>query len=331
MEAYDKAQPILERLARRNPAVAQFARDLASNHNNIGNLQLKTGHPQRAAESQGKALMIRQRLVRENPDNPDFASELGGSLHNIANIDLAQQKFGEAKQRLLDAIVLQKKALAANPRNPTYRKALQGHYANLLNAARGLGDDALAREAQRGLDEQAATDPQRLVLDSDIIAVMDGKAAKDNDHRLALAQHAYDTKRYALAARLFSEAMEADPKLGDDRQTQHRYNGACSAALAGCSQGKDDPAPVEAAKVKLRKQALDWLKAELAVWFKLVESGPPQAKAFIVQILNHWKNDADLVGIRDEKELAKLPDSERDAFTRLWAEVDALLAKARGQ
>jgi eukaryotic-like serine/threonine-protein kinase len=153
---------------------------------------------------------------------------------------------------------------------------------------------------------------------------MKGESAKDNPERLALAQRAYDTKRYALATRLWSEALETDPKLADDRQAQHRYNAACAASLAGCGQGQDDPSPDAAAKANLRKQALDWLKAELAVWLKLVESGPPRARAFIVQTLDHWKKDTDLAGIRDEKELAKLPESECKEWQSLWSDVDAL-------
>ena len=57
-----------------------------------------------------------------------------------------------------------------------------------------------------------------------------------------LANFCYDSKRYAAAARVWSEAMEADPKLVDDRQAQHRYNAAC-AALAAAGQGIDDPPP----------------------------------------------------------------------------------------
>ena len=39
--------------------------------------------------------------------------------------------------------------------------------------------------------------------------------------------------------------------------------------------------------------------------------------------------DADLVGIRDEGGLAKLPEVEREGFRALWADVDRLLAKAK--
>ena len=45
--------------------------------------------------------------------------------------------------------------------------------------------------------------------------------------------------------------LEADPKLVDDRQAQHRYNAACAAALASSGQGKEEPALDEAARDRL--------------------------------------------------------------------------------
>jgi hypothetical protein len=148
--------------------------------------------------------------------------------------------------------------------------------------------------------------------------------------RPSLTQRAYDTKKYATAARLWADALRSDPELAEDRRAQHRFNAACAEALAGCGQGRDDPLPDGAAKTKLRQQALDWLKAELAVWSKLAESGPPQAKTFIVQTLDHWKNGTDLAGIRDETELAKLPGPERKEWQSLWSDPDALLKRAQG-
>ena len=68
----------------------------------------------------------------------------------------------------------------------------------------------------------------------------------------------------------------ANPSSATIAGTQHRYNAACAAALAAAGQGKAEPPPDDAAKARLRQQALDWLKAELATWTKLLESGPPQ-------------------------------------------------------
>src|SRR5262249_45302699 len=105
-------------------------------------------------------------------------------------------------------------------------------------------------------------------------------------------------------------------------------NAACAAALAGSGQGKDDPPLDEVTKTRWRKQALDWLEADLAEWSKLLASGPPQARQLIPKTLQHWKADPDLAGIRDPAALGKLLADEQEAGRALWTEVDALLAKA---
>src|SRR5262249_36215985 len=113
----------------------------------------------------------------------------------------------------------------------------------------------------------------------------------DNAERLALAQMCSDTKRPAAAAPPSAEALTAHPKLGGDRRAGHRYNAACAAALAGAGQGTDDPKPDDAARARLRGQALDWLKAELAAWAKGLDAGDPQARSVVAQNLQHWQAD----------------------------------------
>jgi hypothetical protein len=60
--------------------------------------------------------------------------------------------------------------------------------------------------------------------------------------------------------------------------------------------------------------------------------GPPRpsikADPFIAKTLAHWKVDPDLVDIRDEPELAKLPEAEREPLRSLRADVEALRKKA---
>ena len=124
-----------------------------------------------------------------------------------------------------------------------------------------------------------------------------------------------------------SRATPSSPRFGD-RSTA--TTPLARPARAGCGQGKDDPPPDEAAKPKFRRQALDWLKAELAAWAKVLEGGPAEVKATIAPTLEHWTADADLAGIRDEKELAKLSEKERADFKQLWKDVDQLLTKAAG-
>ena len=78
----------------------------------------------------------------------------------------------------------------------------------------------------------------------------------------------------------------------------------------------------------LRRQALDWLKADLAAYAKLAERDDPAARQTVRERLEHWRQDADLAALRDPVVLTKLPDDEREAWRALWADVDALLRKA---
>jgi hypothetical protein len=200
----------------------------------------------------------------------------------------------------------------------------------LIDTARELHDEAKVAETERELAHLRDSDPTMVALDARLAAVIKRDLQpKDGTERLKLAQRAYDKTLHATAARLWAEAIEADPKLGDDRNTQHRYNAACAAALAGSGQGKDEPPPDEAVRAKQRDQARAWLRAELAAWAKVLDAGPGPTMAMIVPVLQHWKADPDLSGIRDEKELARLPEEERGALKGLWTDVEALLAKAK--
>jgi hypothetical protein len=129
--------------------------------------------------------------------------------------------------------------------------------------------------------------------------------------------------------RLWSEALERDPRLADNREAEHRYNAACSAALAGVGKGKDDPAADEAARSRLRDRARALLIAELAAWTKLLESAGPPQRAEIVTTLERWLVDADLAGVRDPEAIDALPGPERDGWRSLWRDVATTLARAR--
>jgi serine/threonine protein kinase len=324
---YHKGLAIQQKLVDDNPAVTWYRSRLANSHMNLGSLLVKVGKLAEAESESREGLTIVQKLADDHPESADYAHMEGGLLHNLAEVDLGAKRFQEACERLREAIIRQKKALAAYPGSSECRQFLAMHLTHLSKAARGLGREEEATLAERELVELTASDPRFAALDARLAAMLKGEAPKDNAERLALAQRAYDTQVYATATRLWAGALEADPKLADDRQAQHRYNAACAAALAGCGKGTDDPPPDDTSKVKLRRQALDWLNAELAAWSKILESGAPQARPVVASTLKHWKEDADLAGVRDDAALAKLPQEERAACKQLWGDVDGLLSK----
>ena len=65
------------------------------------------------------------------------------------------------------------------------------------------------------------------------------------------------------------------------------------------------------------------------MWSKELERGQPEARSLAHQRLQHWQKNADLVGLRDQEVVAKLPAEERQACRQLWADVEALLEKAQ--
>jgi serine/threonine-protein kinase len=329
LKSFQAALAIQTKLADANPSVSVFQRDLAAGHHNIGGLLSATGKPAEALKSFHAALAIRTTLVREHPESPDFASDLGATFNDLALVDMNAKRFVAARDRLRQAVECQRKALACNPAHPQYRQFMANHLQNLTEASRAAGDSKGLAEAERQLAELRETDPAMAAFVAKLRAMVKGEERpKDVRERLQFAQRAYDIARFAAAARLWQEALELDPRLGDDRHDQHRYNAACAAALAGCGQGKDDPRPSDDQKITLRHRALRWLTADLGAWTTLLETDKKERRGGIKEILEHWKRDNDLAGIRDDAELAKLPETERGAFRKLWADVDALLNKA---
>jgi tetratricopeptide (TPR) repeat protein len=169
-----------------------------------------------------------------------------------------------------------------------------------------------------------------LALDQKLAAVARGEASPASAaERAQLATIALThRKRYALAARLFSEAFAAEPKLAD-LPAGHRYNAACSAARAAAGQGVDAGALDDQEKANLRRQAFDWLRADLAWQRKQLQNWWPGTAGQAVKNLQHWQKDPDLANLRDPKALATLPPTEREQFRQLWAEVAGVLVKTR--
>jgi hypothetical protein len=127
----------------------------------------------------------------------------------------------------------------------------------------------------------------------------------------------------AAAARFWAAAFAADPRLADDLETGYRYTAACCAALAAAGQGEDAARLDDQERTRLRKQALDWLRADLALGDKQLENSQPAGRAAVQQQMKRWQQDRDLEGIRDAAALARVPAEERAACARLWLHVAA--------
>jgi hypothetical protein len=127
-------------------------------------------------------------------------------------------------------------------------------------------------------------------------------------------------RRYCLATRLYADSFTAQPALADLASDPH-HNAAVAAAQAGCGEGIDTGKLGESEKARLRRQALAWLRTDLALW-----SGQDAAR--VRKTLRRWLQEDDLAVVREPAALAPLPADERAAWQELWREVQATLDQA---
>ena len=127
-------------------------------------------------------------------------------------------------------------------------------------------------------------------------------------------------EQYVAAARLYAAAFAARPQWAGNVKAGHGYDAARSAALAAAGQGADAAAPDGPQRARWRRQALGWLRADLAAWAKETD------RALVERTLRQWRQAPDLAGVRDREALAQLPAGEREQWQRLWAGVAALLS-----
>jgi Flp pilus assembly protein TadD len=298
-------------------------------------------------------------VLRLTPDYALAHNNIGVALRGQGRLDEAIAEFRETLQlepgnalahtnlgvalgdqgKLDEAIAEHRTALRLKPGYIDAHNNLgdilrtQGKYPESIAEFRMARD--LARPADphraREIEQKLVAMEREASLVARLPAVLTGRLLPAGAiETLDFAGLSYAKKLHGSSARLWTEAFQARPELADDMQAGHRYNAACAAALAGCGQGKDNPPLDEAAKARWRKQAIDWLRADVVAWSKVLESGPPQARQAIVQTLQHWKTDPDLAGLRDPGAVEKLPKDEQDACRALWNAVDALLARAGG-
>jgi Flp pilus assembly protein TadD len=323
-------------------------------HYNLGGALLKQGREREAEAAFREALRLR-------PDFPLAHYNLGVVLarqrrereaeaayrealrlrpdHPVAHNNLGLALAGQGREREAEAAY--REALRLRPDFPEAHCNLghvlrrQGRFLEALEAMRlghGLGSKSPGWRYPsaawvRGCERLVEFDrllPHILQGDAEPASPAEGLELAD------LCRH--PSKRLcATSARLAAAAFAAQPKLADDLNEQHRYNAACSGALAAAGQAEDAKLLPDKVADRLRRQALQWLRADLALYEELARRDDPKWKAAVRLRLQHWLKDADLGSVRDPAALQKLPEAERREWQGLWSEVDGLLGRAEGK
>jgi superkiller protein 3 len=281
-------------------------------HFGLGNALFGKGQVEEAIASYSKAIELDPKLAWAH-------NSLGDALSDKGQVE--------------EAIASYSKAIELDPKLAWAHNSL-----GVALSDKGQVDEAIARfrkaielDPMSGSARTALANAERMATARDKLpAFQDGSyTPASNGERLGLAGWCRIRKLHRTATRLYAEAFAADPMLADDVAAGHRCDATSSAALAAAGKGDEAAVLDDPERARLRKQALDWLRADLARWTELLEPGPPALRAAARKALKHWQHDRDLVGIRDPKALAQLPEAERKECEALWAEVQALIDRAQ--
>jgi tetratricopeptide (TPR) repeat protein/serine/threonine protein kinase len=286
----------------------------AGAHNNLGLALQDKGRLGEAVGHYEQALRLDPRLAQAH-----------------VNLGIALRQQG----KLAEAVGHYEQALRLDPRLAQAHAALgrarlaQGRWAEARDSTRRCLDLLPQGHPLRSVATRQLQRCERmLALEARLPAVLAEKDRPTGAEWLEFAGLCQVTKRYAAAARLYADAFAAGPKFADDLRAGYRYNTACCAALAAGGQGTDAAKLDDKERTRLRRQVLDCLRADLALWGKQLEGATPPVRAIVQKTLLHWQQDPDLAGVRDASALAKLPEAERVEWQKLWADVAALLKKA---
>jgi serine/threonine-protein kinase len=179
--------------------------------------------------------------------------------------------------------------------------------------------------------EQWVRDGERLVLlEKDLPKILAGRREPASAvEAIQCAQVGKLTRRHRAAAELYIQAFARDPNLAQSLRAAHRYHAACNAALAAAGKGRDAAGLTPMDRARWRRQALTWLRADLARIEKAMARGTPSARAGLQDGLRTGQRNPELASVRDPGALASLPPDERQAWQQFWTEVERLVGTTR--
>jgi hypothetical protein len=105
----------------------------------------------------------------------------------------------------------------------------------------------------------------------------------------------------------------------------YRLTAARVAGLAGSGLGRDAAGLDQKERGRLRRQALDWLRADLEAWGRQIDGQP----GWVAAKLRRWPDDPSFKAMRASEVWSQLPEAERQSWKKLWDDVAATLDRAQ--
>ena len=327
--------------------------DVSTAYSNLGAaLYAKDRNSQ---DRRDEAIGYFQEALRVDPTSATAHSNLGSALGEMGPLDDAIGHFEQAlrvdpksaatqfnlgtaliraKGRLDEAIDHLQQAVSINPKfaGAHYNLGLALHTKGRLDEAIGHFEEALRISpgfagahsnlgnalADKGrLDEAIGHFEQALRIDPN-------SAIAHNNLGTALGEKG----RLEAAIGHFEQALRIEPKFAPAHKNLRSalYVAASDAVRAAAGQGSGSERLGEPERADKRRQALAWLRADLALMTRSLGDGKLSEKS-----VAPWQTDIALASVRDPAELAKLPDAEREQWQRMWVDISKLVSEPMSQ
>jgi tetratricopeptide (TPR) repeat protein len=170
---------------------------------------------------------------------------------------------------------------------------------------------------------------QRLIeLEGQLAEILRGERKPANaDETFEFALLCFLKQYYLAAVRFYADALANDPSNAADEKPGKRGGPICAAVLAAAGQGRDARKLGSKERSHWRKQALQWLRTDLAAYNRLLSDPKNEDHPLVRRELGIWRCEQWLASVRDPAALSQLPEDEQLEHRQFWAEVESTLKK----
>jgi tetratricopeptide (TPR) repeat protein len=275
-----------------------------------------------------EALAMVEAAIKLAPQNLDYRERLGHLRRELGDLPGAmvayrrRSKLGPdaAKPNIELALAELEKTLLSDDRVPSVLGSGIQKHKSLLSALQG--DGGVSSVLGPGMTREVVIDRLTKLYER-LEEVVQGKSRPgDVRETLELARlSTFFARRRVLGTRLYAEAFKQDPRLATNPASRDRLWAAESAIVGALWSGVDTPESIlHPERKELRKQALAWLRAELADRRVQLQKTPAEA-AHARRVLRLMSDSEILRALRELTVKNMLPPAEWNEWQHLLTEI----------
>jgi serine/threonine-protein kinase len=324
LNRHTDALPIWQELVSReqanvakSPGVTEFRGRLLESRHNLGHSLSFNNRAEEAHDSFREALTLADELRAEFPTDARWQQQaIDLCLHEV-NYARDRDEFPRARTLLADRWPSTEPFARRSDLTPQDQLLIRNYLTQWAEVLEVCGDLVAAADTWGRVRAEDARTPGFQQIDARLRQVAAGEATAPAEEQTRLAKRAADRGEFALAHRLYAEALQAQPSLAEDRTSGLRFQ-AASAALRAAAAEQDAVAANAG-----RRQALGWLQAEWQAWRADAQAN----SAAVGAALHPWRQSPAFHHIRNAPNRTDLEPGERGEWAALWNDLAPFLKR----